>query len=432
MLRRPTTSDYQPKGLAYKRTLRQMLTPEHMTIAVQRETARADRNGAQFALVLFRTRNKDLQSLSNIRLAKIVLHRVRATDDVGWFDERHLAVLLPDTAPSGAWRFADQVCTLIAAKGTRPLCSVYSYPTLWFRGETDRSAETARDAAGEAVGVAAAIAGDGIAAQDGSRGIGYAINGIGNGSSAGDRYAELSARAANRVGIENIKPVSPENLSQPEETRTTPVVHPVESLLLKPLPWWKRGIDILGASLGMVMLSPIMGSAALLVRVGSTGPVIFSQNRAGLGGKPFKIFKFRTMCVDAEAKQAELRKISEQDGPAFKLKNDPRVTRIGKILRKTSIDELPQLLNVLKGDMTLVGPRPLPISESEACEGWHRRRLDVTPGLTCIWQVKGRSQVSFSDWVRMDVAYIRRRTLLNDIRILLATVPAVLLRKGAR
>ena len=386
-----------------------------MTIAVQRETARADRNGSQFALVLFRTRNKDLQSLSNIRLAKIVIHRVRATDDVGWFDERHLAVLLPDTAPSGAWKFADQVCTLISAKGTRPLCSVYSYPTLWFRGETPPS-----ESSNEGVDPATMITLNGSAD-------GHVMNGHGS-----EVSGEFAARSASRIGLENIKPISPDELDPSAEKRPAPIVHSVESLLLKPLPWWKRGIDILGASMGMVMLSPIMGSAALMVRLGSTGPVIFSQNRAGLGGKPFKIYKFRTMCVDAEAKQAELRKLSEQDGPAFKLKNDPRVTRIGKLLRKTSIDELPQLLNVLKGDMTLVGPRPLPISESEACEGWHRRRLDVTPGLTCIWQVKGRSQVSFSDWVRMDVAYIRRRTLLNDIRILLQTVPAVLLRKGAR
>jgi lipopolysaccharide/colanic/teichoic acid biosynthesis glycosyltransferase len=138
------------------------------------------------------------------------------------------------------------------------------------------------------------------------------------------------------------------------------------------------------------------------------------------------------MIVDAEAKKKELKQRNEQDGPAFKIKDDPRVTRVGKLLRKSSIDELPQLWNVLRGDMTLVGPRPLPVSESEACEGWQRRRLDVTPGLTCIWQVKGRSRVSFAEWVRMDVAYIRRRTLFNDLRIIAQTIPAVLLRRGAR
>ncbi len=375
-----------------------------MNIAVQRETARADRNGAQFALVLFRARNKDQQSLSTVRLAKTVLRRVRATDDVGWYDDRHLAALLPDTAPAGAWRFAEQVCTLVAAKAPRPLCSVYSYPTLWFKG--DQTPERL--------------------VQQGQSDIFIAPE------AQPDTLDSDPSAVGARKGVENVIPFFLENGTGSRPSDAQPLVHAVESLLLKPLPWWKRAVDIMGAATGMVLLSPVMGLAALCVKLTSSGPMIFTQNRAGLGGKPFKIYKFRTMCVDAEAKQAELQKFSEQDGPAFKIKNDPRVTSIGKFLRKTSIDELPQLLNVLKGDMTLVGPRPLPITESAACEGWHRRRLDVTPGLTCIWQVKGRSQVSFSEWVRMDVAYIRRRTLLNDIRIILQTIPAVLLRRGAR
>jgi lipopolysaccharide/colanic/teichoic acid biosynthesis glycosyltransferase len=136
--------------------------------------------------------------------------------------------------------------------------------------------------------------------------------------------------------------------------------------------------------------------------------------------------------VDAEKRQAELRVRSEQDGPAFKMTHDPRVTRLGAILRKTSLDELPQLWNVLKGDMSLVGPRPLPCSESSACSQWQRRRLDVTPGITCLWQVKGRSTVSFPEWMRMDINYIRTRRLMRDISLLLLTVPAVLLRRGAK
>jgi lipopolysaccharide/colanic/teichoic acid biosynthesis glycosyltransferase len=387
-----------------------------MNIAVQRETARADRNGAQFALVLFRARNKDRQSLSTIRLAKTILRRVRATDDVGWYDDRHLAALLPDTAPTGAWRFAEQVCHLVSSKAPRPLCSVYSYPTLWFKGDQTPQALMHNNLL------------------------------IGANSPTLPEAAPVTPRA----GLENVIPTYLEGIGahgngssshgangagsngNGHSLHPAPVVHAVEALLLKPLPLWKRAIDIAGAAAGMVMLAPLMGAAALAVKLTSSGPIIFTQTRAGLGGKPFKIYKFRTMCQDAEAKHAELVKFSEQDGPAFKLKNDPRVTSIGKWLRKTSIDELPQLLNVLKGDMTLVGPRPLPMRETDNCQGWHRRRLDVTPGLTCIWQVKGRSQVSFSEWVRMDVAYIRRRTLFNDIRIILQTIPAVLLRRGAR
>ncbi|MEA2736153.1 MAG: hypothetical protein QOE14_2604, partial [Humisphaera sp.] len=206
----------------------------------------------------------------------------------------------------------------------------------------------------------------------------------------------------------------------------------VETLLLRRLPWWKRTIDVAGAIFGMIAFSPVMILAAIAIKGTSRGPIIFKQRRAGLGGQPFWIYKFRTMSNDAEARKAALRRYSEQDGPAFKLTDDPRVTPVGKFLRENSLDELPQLWNVLKGDMSLVGPRPLPMDESAECEQWQRRRLDVTPGLTCIWQVKGRSQVTFAEWMRMDVKYICRRNLWHDVKILAETIPAVLLRKGAR
>jgi lipopolysaccharide/colanic/teichoic acid biosynthesis glycosyltransferase len=144
------------------------------------------------------------------------------------------------------------------------------------------------------------------------------------------------------------------------------------------------------------------------------------------------MFKFRTMVVGAEELKQDLLALNEQDGPAFKITHDPRGTRIGRFLRCTTIDELPQLWNVLRGDMSLVGPRPLPCAESDACLPWQRRRLHVTPGMTCIWQVSGRSQVSFAEWVRMDLRYIRSLTLGHDLKLLAQTVPAVILRKGAK
>jgi lipopolysaccharide/colanic/teichoic acid biosynthesis glycosyltransferase len=143
------------------------------------------------------------------------------------------------------------------------------------------------------------------------------------------------------------------------------------------------------------------------------------------------MWKFRTMVADAEARKAALMSLNEQDGPAFKIKRDPRITTVGRFLRSTSLDELPQLWNVLKGDMSLVGPRPLPCSESDRCERWQRRRLEVMPGLTGRWQVQGRSSVSFADWVRMDVRYIENQSLGEDLRLILLTVPALVLRKGA-
>ena len=319
-----------------------------------------------------------------MRLAKTILGRIRATDDVGWYDDEHLGVLLPDTAAAGAWRFADALSGLASQRSHRPLCSVYSYPTKWFTDDEAPATPSLRNANGDGRYAVRNL-------------IPYFLDGV-------------------KTGIE-----------QPPSA-----VHRLESLLVRPLPWWKRAIDMFGAASLLVIASPIMAAAAAAVKFTSHGPVIFTQKRAGLGGQPFTIYKFRTMVVDAEAKKAALKAKSEQDGPAFKIKDDPRVTRIGKFLRKTSIDELPQLWNVLRGDMTLVGPRPLPVNESDACEGWQRRRLDVTPGLTCIWQVRGRSRVSFAEWVRMDVTYIRRRTLLNDVAILAQTIPAVLMRRGAR
>jgi lipopolysaccharide/colanic/teichoic acid biosynthesis glycosyltransferase len=214
----------------------------------------------------------------------------------------------------------------------------------------------------------------------------------------------------------------------PEAAR---VVLPLSGLLARRTPGWKRAIDIVAASIGILVTAPVMLVAAVAIKLTSAGPIIFRQPRAGLGGRVFTIYKFRTMVVDAERRKASLRAVSEQDGPAFKMKSDPRVTKVGRILRETSLDELPQLFNVLKGDMSLVGPRPLPVDESNACDQWHKRRLDVAPGLTCIWQVEGRSRVSFEQWMRMDMAYLRSRRLGSDLMLLLRTVPAVLLRQGA-
>ncbi|MDZ4657824.1 MAG: sugar transferase [Bythopirellula sp.] len=207
---------------------------------------------------------------------------------------------------------------------------------------------------------------------------------------------------------------------------------PMQTLFAANLPLWKRAIDLTVSSFLLIVLSPVFLIAALLIKLSSPGPALFVQQRAGLGGKPFPIFKFRTMRVGADAEKALLREFSEQDGPAFKLANDPRVTRIGQLLRTTSIDELPQLLNVLWGNMSLVGPRPLPVEESQECEPWHRYRLDVTPGITCIWQVTGRSSVTFAEWVRMDIEYIQSVSLFQDVKLLLLTIPSVLFCKGAR
>ncbi|ACG72635.1 exopolysaccharide biosynthesis polyprenyl glycosylphosphotransferase [Anaeromyxobacter sp. K] len=194
----------------------------------------------------------------------------------------------------------------------------------------------------------------------------------------------------------------------------------------------KRAFDVLASALALIVLSPVLAAAALAVRLGSPGPVLFRQRRVGLSGRTFTLYKFRSMRTGAEAEQARLADRNEMDGPVFKLRDDPRVTRVGKVLRRTSLDELPQLWNVLRGEMSLVGPRPPLPEEVRRYERWQRRRLSVKPGLTCTWQVSGRSEVGFGRWMQLDLDYIDRWSLWQDMRIVLRTIPAVLLGRGAR
>lgn len=187
----------------------------------------------------------------------------------------------------------------------------------------------------------------------------------------------------------------------------------------------KRCLDLVGSGLGLLMLSPLFFLVALAIKTTSRGPVFFSQTRCTLRGRPFKILKFRTMVVDAEAKMKELRKLNELEGPAFKMRNDPRITPVGRFLRKTSLDELPQLFNVLIGDMSLVGPRPPLPSEVERYERWQRRRLSMRPGITCIHEVMARNNKDFNYWMKLDLEYIDNWCFGLDLKILVRTVMTV-------
>lgn len=196
----------------------------------------------------------------------------------------------------------------------------------------------------------------------------------------------------------------------------------------------KQVLDYAGGAALLVLCSPLLGLCALLVKLTSRGPVIFRQQRAGLNGRPFVMLKFRSMREGAEAAREALAAQNEMDGPVFKLRHDPRVTPLGRFLRRHSLDELPQLLNVLRGEMSLVGPRPLPLDEVERfADAGQRRRLSVKPGLTCLWQIRGRNDiVSFEDWVRLDLEYIDQWSLWLDLKILFATVPVALFGRGGR
>jgi exopolysaccharide biosynthesis polyprenyl glycosylphosphotransferase len=194
----------------------------------------------------------------------------------------------------------------------------------------------------------------------------------------------------------------------------------------------KRAIDILGAGAAMVLLSPLMLVVALAVRVTSRGPVLFSQLRYGRARRIFRMYKFRTMVEDAEARQSDVESLNEKEGPIFKIRRDPRTTWLGGILRHTSIDELPQLWNVLRGDMSLVGPRPMSLRDVKRFDaGWLMRRFSVYPGITGLWQVSGRSDLPFDDWIQLDLRYIDEWSLALDVRIMARTLPAVLSGRGA-
>lgn len=193
----------------------------------------------------------------------------------------------------------------------------------------------------------------------------------------------------------------------------------------------KRLFDIVASGVALWMLLPLLLVVALLVKLTSKGPVFFRQSRVGLHGRPFPMLKFRTMVVNAEALKASLQSQNEQSGPVFKMKNDPRITAIGRFLRKHSIDELPQLINVLRGDMSVVGPRPPVPQEVAKYQPWQRRRLSVRPGLTCIWQVSGRNQITFEEWMYLDMRYIDNWSLSEDIGLILKTLPIVFTGRGA-
>ena len=183
----------------------------------------------------------------------------------------------------------------------------------------------------------------------------------------------------------------------------------------------KRAIDIVGSIIGLALLSPILLIVAIAIKLESKGPIIFSQKRIGLKGKEFKMYKLRSMVEDAEKLKKDLMKSNEMSGPMFKMKDDPRVTRVGKFIRKTSIDELPQLVNVLKGDMSLVGPRPSLPKEVKKFKPWMKKRLEVKPGLTCFWQVSGRNNIDFEDWMKLDIKYVEERSFLVDIKLIFKT-----------
>jgi lipopolysaccharide/colanic/teichoic acid biosynthesis glycosyltransferase len=370
-----------------------VLGASEFEMLLERERSLADRGTRVFSvLVLHRVEGNPLVL---DRLSRQLVQRLRATDIVGQLDRDRIAVLLTDTDPVQARTVAGWVDRAVAALKVRIEPTLYVYPSI---SDADVRATVTRN--GEQASDDEEPKGPAPSSHDRN-------NGTSNGHEGNPTNGLKEAPAASWH------------------------VQDLWTQLSEPTPWWKRGLDILVAALALLVLLPFFAIVAAAIKIDSPGPVIFRQRRAGRGGKPFTFYKFRSMFVDAEKRRAELAALNELDGPAFKIRNDPRMTRVGRLMRRWSIDELPQLWNVLKGDFSLVGPRPPTLNEVPSYERWQRRRLSVSGGLTCIWQVSGRNEIAFEDWMRMDMRYIARRGPWTDFRLLAQTVTAVISGRGA-
>ncbi len=381
------TTHKKPSHSSHADFLPRMLrmTDDFQTI-MEIDRLRADRMRIPLSLVVF-TLPTGPESTRIIReFSEHLRTRLRATDHSGMVGPLQYGVLLWDAHEEGSERFIKNVLSNEELRKSIDV-KIYVYPTRQSTSDKDKDDD------------------------------------FGGRSKPGHHAGEI---------VDNSFPLEPSDVKAAVDEHLRFQVLPMEDLFKGKPSRVKRLIDIVGACFGLLISSPFLLLAAAAIKWQDGGPIFFLQKRSGLGGKPFKIYKLRTMTTNAEAQKAYLKQFSEQDGAAFKMTNDPRVTWIGRFLRKTSIDELPQLINVLKGDMSLVGPRPLPVDEAQACDLWQQRRLDVLPGMTCIWQVEGRSRVSFSEWMRMDIRYIKKTTFREDLKLILATVPAVLLRRGAK
>ena len=356
-------------------------------LAIEKERLRSNRHGLVFSLVVLRllVSGKVDQKSKISRMEKILSDRLRITDDRGLGHDGSLVLLLPQTNYHGAVSVVESITNLAAREEIYFHAQIHVYPN----GNSDLFEESSLN-------------------DSDDKGTGFGIE-------KGKTSGEFLTSATNS---ESIIPVHyARGLYAPN----------VLGMIALPFPRWKRCMDIACAASGLMLSAPLLLIAAVAIKLSSKGPVFFRQWRTGQNNHPFSIVKLRTMVVDAEELKDKLRRMNERDGPAFKIKDDPRVTRVGKFLRATGLDELPQLWNVLVGEMSVVGPRPLPVDEDALCQQWHRRRLDTKPGITCLWQISKSRQISFDDWMRMDIQYASRQSLRNDVSLMFRTVAAVVL-----
>ncbi len=377
-----------------------LLSAQAMELVLLKERMRCDRHALHFSMIVLNV--GAISSRRLLRLARVLDRRLRLTDERGWLAMGGIGVMLPMTNTSGAQVVLSDLVREIKAIGMQVDAVLYSYDGV-DRGTFHPIDDEPRRNDDESVS-ARSFAHDGVV-DLGSTDSSHDTLDRGARPIRADRFTQGAVRSS--------------HLRDQQGFMIAEVSYR--------FPIWKRAIDIVGASVGLILASPILLTSAMAIKLTSRGPIFFRQMRTGQFGRPFAIYKLRTMVVDAEELKAKIRQLNERDGPAFKIKNDPRVTFVGSILRKSGFDELPQLWNVLIGNMSIVGPRPLPCDEDAQCEVWHRRRLDTKPGLTCDWQVSKSRAISFRDWMRMDLRYADQRSFLGDMRLMVKTVSAVVL-----
>ena len=393
------------KQMQREKSLTSLVLPaKAMELLLSKERMRCDRHSQFFSLIVFKIDPDDLQVL-----CEILSNRLRLTDETGFLHKGEVGVLLPMTEIHGSKVVLQSIRQLAARQQLDFDAEIFTYSGREGPFHSSERSESLPDSDSD------------IAFE--------------NESDAEDTVVEPPfpcSKATSRIALQTpeIRTVRADRDSQtrracPGQILSTSTVPSLQ--LYRQYPRWKRCMDIVCAAFGLIIALPVLFIAAIAIKLTSKGPVFFRQMRTGQFGNAFPIYKMRTMVMDAEGLKGKLKELNERDGPAFKIKDDPRVTTIGAFLRKTGLDELPQFWNVLIGDMAIVGPRPLPCIEDAQCELWQRRRLDTKPGLTCIWQISKSRKISFSDWMRMDLQYADSITIFGDIRLIFKTVKAVVL-----
>lgn len=376
-----------------------VLESERFNRVIERERSRSDRNSHGFSMVVFSITGGDGDRVVSLELAKILQNRMRLTDVVGWIGGDRMGVLLPDTHPDGARKFSDHIrCAMVNRFGIAPECLVYGYPE-----------DLGPDGAGQS--------------QDDRQ---LWFKGLVEEVETGSVGSILARSFAKPKEVESVSSPSA-GFAQWDMAVADGVID--EAIRHSPLTW-KRLFDVAGSAVGLVIVSPVMLLTALLIKAVSPGPVFFQQERVGYLGRTFTCLKFRTMhvSVDSTVHKNYFSRLIGSSVPMKKLdtEEDPRLIPFARIIRQLAIDELPQLINVLRGDMSLIGPRPCIPYEYREYSRWHRQRIRSLPGMTGLWQVSGKNRTTFSEMMRMDISYGRKRNILLDVAIVLRTVPAII------